>query len=119
MSSIPPPSVAPGWYPDPSGAPMTRYFDGQQWTTSTAPTPVGGERRFTIHYGFALLAFFALLGTVIPCLFWFGVDAQVAHDSPDSAGLGSVFGVLWGLWGGMWTIVWTAFAVQHTLKSRR
>ncbi len=30
---------APGWYPDPSGAPLLRYFDGQHWTPHTAPHP--------------------------------------------------------------------------------
>jgi hypothetical protein len=27
----------PGWYPDPSGIPVQRYFDGQQWTEHAAP----------------------------------------------------------------------------------
>ena len=26
-------SPPPGWYPDPSGAPGQRYWDGQQWTS--------------------------------------------------------------------------------------
>jgi hypothetical protein len=26
-----------GWYPDPSGAPMQRYFDGADWTEHRAP----------------------------------------------------------------------------------
>lgn len=26
--------LPPGWYPDPSGAPGTRYWDGYQWTVS-------------------------------------------------------------------------------------
>ena len=30
---------APGWYPDPSGGPRLRYFDGTQWTTNTADPP--------------------------------------------------------------------------------
>jgi hypothetical protein len=30
------PSSAPGWYPDPSGAPGKRYFDGQQWSEHRA-----------------------------------------------------------------------------------
>ena len=29
--------AAPGWYPDPSGAPHQRYWDGAQWTDDTAP----------------------------------------------------------------------------------
>lgn len=29
----------PGWYPDPSGAPTQRYFDGQQWTIYAPPPP--------------------------------------------------------------------------------
>lgn len=29
----------PGWYPDPAGAPLQRYFDGKQWTDQLAPGP--------------------------------------------------------------------------------
>ena len=41
MSSQPP----AGWYPNPSGAPGQRYFDGRDWTahhrsTPPAPTPL-------------------------------------------------------------------------------
>lgn len=35
----------PGWYPDPRGMPMMRWFDGRQWTSQTAPmgsVPMGG-----------------------------------------------------------------------------
>lgn len=28
-------AVAPGWYPDPSGAPLNRWWDGQRWTPQT------------------------------------------------------------------------------------
>lgn len=38
-------AVVPGWYPDPSGAPLMRWFDGRQWTPQTAPmgsVPPGG-----------------------------------------------------------------------------
>ena len=33
----------PGWYPDPSGTPGTRFWDGQAWTDNTqvAPPPIG------------------------------------------------------------------------------
>ena len=38
-------AVPPGWYPDPSGAPLMRWFDGRQWTPQTAAmgsVPPGG-----------------------------------------------------------------------------
>ncbi len=35
-----PPSVPPaGWYPDPAGGPVQRYWDGARWTEQTASTP--------------------------------------------------------------------------------
>lgn len=41
----PPTSFPPGWYSDPSGAPVLRYFDGQAWTehTSALPAPPSGN----------------------------------------------------------------------------
>lgn len=36
-------SAASGWYPDPSGAPGQRYFDGTQWTEHRSDVPA--------HYG--------------------------------------------------------------------
>lgn len=35
--SPPPPPVPAGWYPDPNGLPIQRYWDGS-WTEHTAPT---------------------------------------------------------------------------------
>jgi hypothetical protein len=29
--------LAPGWYPDQNDPNVTRYFDGQMWTTATRP----------------------------------------------------------------------------------
>ena len=31
---------APGWYPDPSGGPTRRYFDGMKWTDQVLPIEV-------------------------------------------------------------------------------
>lgn len=39
MTALPPPTPPAGWYPDPSGAPGQRYFDGQQWTHHVPPAP--------------------------------------------------------------------------------
>lgn len=33
----------PGWYPDPSGSGMQRYFDGGEWTMHHAPLPAAPE----------------------------------------------------------------------------
>lgn len=126
---------APGWYPDPSGNGGQRYFDGTNWGPAAPPPsrptphamPQGQERRFTIHYGFVVLAIFSLLGTIIPTIFWFASAASVEsgqtqseQDAADAAsGIMGFFGVGWLLWGGMWTVIWAAFAIHHTLRSRR
>ena len=33
-------AAAPGWYPDPSGAPGQRYFDGADWTEARQAAPL-------------------------------------------------------------------------------
>ena len=39
-----PPGVAPGWYPDPAGAPLQRWWDGAGWSAHTAPgAPTFGQ----------------------------------------------------------------------------
>lgn len=38
MTTQPPPGEIPaGWYPDPEGNPLTRYWDGSAWTDQTGP----------------------------------------------------------------------------------
>jgi hypothetical protein len=32
-----------GWFPDPTGEPVQRYWDGGQWTRETRPFPPPGE----------------------------------------------------------------------------
>ena len=112
---------SPGWYPDPEGGPALRWFNGtertyqyQAPTQQFAPPPPPAERRFTIHYGFALLALLSLAATLL-----FGIPMLASATDSDTQGVGVVMGVLWMLWGGMWTLIWTAFAIQHTLKARR
>ncbi len=62
-------ATPPGWYPAPNGAPGQRYWDGLALSDiHSAPATEHTEGRFTIHYGFALLAIFSLLGTLIPAV---------------------------------------------------
>ena len=52
MRSLPPPSAPPaGWYPDPYGLPVYRYFDGRMWTHVAGPgvsTPSPPHRRLPV-----------------------------------------------------------------------
>lgn len=38
-SSRPEEAAPAGWYPDPNGHPLRRYWDGHQWTEQTSPAP--------------------------------------------------------------------------------
>lgn len=132
MTAVHGPHSAPAdWYPDPSGAPGLRYFDGTAWTAQTTTAEpwrdwgsdenVRAERRFTIHYGFALLAFLSLAATLtfgIPSLVDGFSNTTLDPTGKEVAGTAATFGVLWMLWGGMWTVIWAAFAIRHTLRGR-
>lgn len=37
--------MPPGWYPDPSGAPSTRYWDGHQWTLAQSAPGLAPRKR--------------------------------------------------------------------------
>lgn len=63
MSDEPTPTEMPaGWYPHPEMAQTLRYWDGENWTESTAPAPAAvtaapassGPGVFTIARGVAL-----------------------------------------------------------------
>jgi hypothetical protein len=64
----------PGWYPDPSGAPMQRWWDGQQWTAfAWAATPAGPDISVTGRKTNGLAI--ASLVCSIAGLFTFGISA--------------------------------------------
>ena len=102
-------STPAGWYPDPSRTGQQRYFDGIQWGPLAPPAPPP-ERRFTVHYGFALIALLSLIITVVFALPLFMTARDPGHDS------GAGLAILWLLWGGFWTLVWVAFAIHQTFR---
>ena len=42
------PRPAAGWYSDPGGAPVQRYFDGWRWTEHTLTPPAPRQRRLDV-----------------------------------------------------------------------
>ena len=59
-----PGTAPPGWYPDPSGVPGLRYFDGSAWTGHQAPPP--GYPSFPIRPS------------------WKGMTLGRPHDGPEA-----------------------------------
>lgn len=51
---LPLPSTPAGWYPDPSGVPHLRYFDGTRWTDQLAPMGLPQQPRQDLGPGSAL-----------------------------------------------------------------
>ncbi|MDQ1250114.1 MAG: hypothetical protein QG597_4493 [Actinomycetota bacterium] len=57
------PSAPAGWYPDPSGAPGQRYWDGSDWTAIPPPPPIRSVQEKTNKLGLTALIL-AVLGFV-------------------------------------------------------
>jgi hypothetical protein len=76
------PPRAPDWYPDPSGEPGLRYWDGQQWHTDIPAASTPQHRHRTALVAALGAAFAVLLGVI-------GVTSYVlltrSHPSPTPA----------------------------------
>lgn len=72
------PSAAPGWYPDPSGKPGQRYFDGAVWTENFAPpaAPAAPTTAVIVNQGTNHLLHLVL--TLLTCGLWIPVWIIVA-----------------------------------------
>ena len=89
----PPPPPAPGWYPDPSGGPGQRYWDGSKWTdvnVPSTPPPIGPPiaRRSTSPLKVLLTigaVMFALVGGCAACVAVIGGHNSSPTSSPSSA----------------------------------
>jgi hypothetical protein len=65
-SPKPPPKPPPGWYPDPSGASLQQYWDGNEWAPQSraSPQPSKDQTARTILIVLGAVAVAAVLGLV-------------------------------------------------------
>lgn len=111
------PSVPPGWYPDPSGVPVQRWWDGASWSTHTAPAGYASHGSTTI----VNLAPPKSVGVAFVLTFFFGPFGMLYSTIPGAlimlgvSFIGGLFvgiltlGLAWLVWGpAMWltSIVW-------------
>lgn len=81
---------APGWFPDPSGAPHQRYFDGAKWTDHTAPYAAPAAQQPTAQANSSVAVAISTGGRGVNHLLHF---------------------VLTILTGGLWLFVWIPLAI--------
>lgn len=81
-------STAPGWYPDPSGAPQSRWWDGTTWTDRTAPAGAPAvapaKKKHTVRNVILGLVLLFILG-VVGCTALLGGAAKKASDDIDKS----------------------------------
>jgi hypothetical protein len=77
-----PPTTPAGWYPDPSGAPGQRYWDGTAWTDHEAPPTAAQPQPATevlahvapprngLGLAALILGIIGAISGIIPLLFW-------------------------------------------------
>jgi hypothetical protein len=88
-----PPSPLPGWYPDPSGAPGQRYWDGSKWTDvnippspPSVPSPGPGRRGSALKVLAIIGAvIFALVGGCTACVAVIGHNISSTSSSSTSS----------------------------------
>lgn len=82
-------SPAPGWYPDPSGAPSQRYFDGQQWTDQHSARADPAQLAAKKSSGLAITAL--VMGIAAICL---GLIPILGYIAFPLAAVGLVLGII-------------------------
>lgn len=109
-----PPTVPPGWYPDPQGMVTQRWWDGMAWTDQLAPLPappallVPGK---SVGVALVLTFFFGPLGMLYSTVF----GAMVMLIVLFVAGW-LVFGPFWLLF---WPLAWAGSMVWGALAAAK
>lgn len=67
VGTTPATTLAPGWYPDPSGRQGTLYWDGQQWRTDSIPesVPAASTSAQSARWSIPVVAVLGLLAIVV------------------------------------------------------
>jgi hypothetical protein len=107
--------VPPGWYPDPQGYPMLRWWDGWAWSAHTGPLPpppgvlVPGK---SVGVAIVLTLFFGPFG-----MFYSNVSGALIMLAVLFFGGFLAFGLFWFvLWPAAWvgSMVWGALAASRS-----
>jgi len=128
---IPSPSIPPGWYPDPHGLPIQRWWDGGNWSASTAPLPDlrPGYRNYlpyppavvavsppkSVGVAFVLTLFFGPLGMLYSTVSGALIMMAVSFFGGIIVGI-LTLGLAWLVWGpAMWltSIIWGCIAAEQ------
>jgi hypothetical protein len=102
--------VPPGWYPDPQGYPMVRYWDGWAWTAHTGPLPpppMVVRPAKSVGVALVLTFFFGPLG-----MFYSTASGALIM-------LGALFVVGFLTFGLAWPLVWLGSMIWGALAAAR
>lgn len=129
-----PPAVPPGWYPDPSGGPQPRWWDGMTWA-APSPPPVWPGPGYPVHHPSTTVVTVGApksVGVAFLLTFLFGPLGMLYSTVPGAVIMMAVgffgglffglltFGLIWIVWAPLiWviSIVWGCVAVPTTTST--
>lgn len=123
------PAIAPGWYPDPTGVPAQRWWDGTGWSVHTAPFqpgPYGGPTVVTVTppksvgVAFVLTFFFGPFGMLYSTVSGALIMLGISFFGGLIVGI-LTLGIAWLVWGpAMWmaSILWGCVAASNQQTAR-